>query len=181
MSDIGKMLGFDLFTGKDILKNLWDDPKRLILGVDPLSTKMWNGILGRDDKPIVDQMGGPYGGHTISAFGNQDGGTYARAREAGIDTGPSETGHDAAHVIAAMFAGNGLFGQSGMNYAQQGMNMVPQQQQQPVQPVVYPAAPNPVQPAAQKKPEPTSEVGKALIPPEQSNIYSLINQILKGA
>jgi len=58
-------MGFlsDVFNfEKSHLKSLWkgikDDPKRLILGVDPASTKMWNEILGRNDRALVNQLGG---------------------------------------------------------------------------------------------------------------------------
>lgn len=136
MSFVGDDLGFNLFVAKDFFKGLKKDPKRALLGVDPLSTKMWNGILGRKDKPLVDQLGGPYGGHTISAFGKQDGGVYQRARDAGINTSGSEKMQDAAHVIAAMYGANGLMnigggmqGQGQQQGGMQGKMQMPQQQQ----------------------------------------------------
>ena len=102
---------FDSFALKDIWKGIKKNPERLLLGaVDPWSTKMWNGITGKDYEPLVDQMGGPYGGHTLSAYGNNDGGVYARARAAGIDTTQGEQMHDVAHTIAAIFGAQGLGG-----------------------------------------------------------------------
>ena len=105
---------FDKFALKDIWGQIKDNPERLLVGaIDPLSTKMWNGILGKDYEPLIDQMGGPYGGHTISAFGNQDGGVYGRAEAAGIDTKTGGQMHDAAHVLSAIFGGQGLMGLGG--------------------------------------------------------------------
>lgn len=113
MSFIDDIFDFERFHGTDLWRRLRADPKRLALGVDPLSTKLWNQILNRDDEPLVDQMGGPYGGHTISAFANKDGGVYERARDAGIDTDAGGGMHDAAHVIAAIYGAQGLAGAGG--------------------------------------------------------------------
>lgn len=115
MSFLSSDLGFEAFVGKDFLKGLSKDPKRAFLGVDPLSTKAWNAVLGRKDEPLVDQLGGAYGGHTISAFGNNDGGVYKRARDAGIDTGAGEKMQDAAHIVASIYGANGLYGAAGGN------------------------------------------------------------------
>lgn len=106
MSFFGNAFDFDKFALKDMWNKIRDDPERLFIGaIDPWSTKMWNGILDKDYEPLIDQMGGPYGGHTFSMFGDKDGGVYARAREAGIDTKAGGQMHDAAHVIAGLFAG----------------------------------------------------------------------------
>lgn len=114
MSWFGDNFGFEAFQLKDWLSKAKKNPEQLLIGAgDPLSAKMWGGITGKKYEPFVDQMGGPYGGHFISAFGNNDGGVYGRARAAGINTGPAEDTHDAAHVIAAMFAGNYGAGQAG--------------------------------------------------------------------
>jgi hypothetical protein len=99
-------LGFELFHGKDILKRIKQDPKRLLLGVDPASTAAWNKVLGRDDKPIVDQLGGAYDGHALSWKG--DGGVYKRAEDAGIDTGAGLSLQRIAHVIASVYGAAGL-------------------------------------------------------------------------
>ena len=56
-----------------------DDPKRLLLGVDPASTELWNGILGKDDEPIVNFLGGPMGSGWT---GMGSGGVYDRAEAA---------------------------------------------------------------------------------------------------
>lgn len=103
---LSDVLDFEAFNLKDMWKKVKKDPERLLIGaVDPWSTKMWNGITGSNYEPIVDQMGGAYGGHTISAFGNQTGGAYGRAQDAGIDTMAGAQVQDLAHVIAAMYAG----------------------------------------------------------------------------
>jgi len=53
------LVGFETFFSKKSFKSILSDPSRLITGVDPFSTKLWNGILGTDKKPIVNQLGGP--------------------------------------------------------------------------------------------------------------------------
>jgi len=99
-------LDFEMFNAKDIWKKIKKDPERLLIGADnPWNTKVWNSVLGSNYEPFVDQMGGAYGGHTISAFGNQTGGVYGRAQLAGINTLPASSMHDLAHVISAMYAG----------------------------------------------------------------------------
>jgi hypothetical protein len=111
MSFLGDALGFELFHAKDLWKRLKKDPKRLILGVDPASTKVWNTVLNRDDEPLVDQMGGAYDGNWLSLSG--DGGVYKRARENGIDTGAGLSMQRLAHAVAAIYAGNAFGGLGG--------------------------------------------------------------------
>lgn len=59
----GEGLGGILQTGVQGLKSLGqgiiDDPTRLLTGVDPASTKLWNAVLGTDKDALVTQMGGP--------------------------------------------------------------------------------------------------------------------------
>jgi hypothetical protein len=105
-------LDFEKFFAKDLLKGISKDPKRLILGVDPASTWAWNKVLGRDDKPLVDQMGGPYDGRVFS-YGHGNGEVYDRAQAAGINTESAQKNHDAAHIIAASYALGGGFGNMG--------------------------------------------------------------------
>lgn len=107
MSTLGDILGFEKFNLKDMAKKIKKDPWRLAAGaVDPASTKLWNKVTGKKTEPLVDQMGGAYGGHTISAFGNTDGGVYQRAREADINTKAGGVVHDLAHVVSALYAGS---------------------------------------------------------------------------
>jgi hypothetical protein len=88
-----KVLKFE----KSHLKNLWrgikKDPKRLILGVDPISTKGWNKILGRDDRALVNQLGG------ATAH------DYQQAMSEGIDIGPGKQMQDVAGMIAGVVGG----------------------------------------------------------------------------
>lgn len=90
---IGDALHFEKSWLGDIWKGIKKDPKRLILGVDPLSTKGWNAILGRKDKPIVGDFGGP----TKEAYQN--------AQDKGISTGTASTLHGAAKGVAAALGG----------------------------------------------------------------------------
>lgn len=140
MSQLSDALSFEGFNRKDIWRKIKKNPARLLYGgVDPWSTKMWNSILGKNDEPLIDQMGGPYGGSTFSMFGDNTGGVYGRANDAGINTTPARGIHDVAHVVAGLYAGNygagklgGLGGESGgakggtgwQDYA----SMVPNQQ-----------------------------------------------------
>ena len=133
---------FEGFNGKHILKDLGKHPWRAVTGIDPLSTGAWNKVLGRHDQPLVDQMGGAYGGHVISAFGNKDGGVYADAQKAGIDTKSGGQMQDAAHVIAALIAGNYLQGKLPTQEGNNGFNFqqgsIGGQQQQPEQQPIVP-------------------------------------------
>ncbi|MGC4028930.1 MAG: hypothetical protein QM696_08665 [Steroidobacteraceae bacterium] len=106
MNFLNNVLGFEAFNAKDMLGKLKKNPERLFLGAaDPLSSRMWGKVTGKDYEPLVDQMGGAYGGHTLSVFGNKDGGVYQRARDAGIDTNAGGMMHDAAHIVSAMYGG----------------------------------------------------------------------------
>jgi hypothetical protein len=121
MSYLGDAFKFELFNLKDMWGKLKDNPERAFIGaIDPISSKLWGKVLNKDYEPIVDQLGGPYGGHTISAFGNKDGGVYERAEAAGVPTNAAGNLHDVAHVVAAMYgtaglgnAASGMFGGAG--------------------------------------------------------------------
>lgn len=92
MSWFGNVLGFEKFHTQDLLKNVWEHPQRLLTGVDPISTRISNAILGRQDKPLVDQMGGATGDD------------YRKAEAAGIDTSAGKGLQNVAHVVAALAA-----------------------------------------------------------------------------
>lgn len=79
----------------DIWKGVKRDPKRLILGVDPISTKGWNAVLGRKDKSVVGDFGGP----TKESYQN--------AQDKGINTGTASTLHGIAKAVAAAWGGYG--------------------------------------------------------------------------
>jgi hypothetical protein len=89
-------LKFEVSRTKDIFKGIKNDPKRLVLGVDGPSTALWNGILGRDDKPVVGMLGAPT---------EQN---YQNAQARGIDTGPARTMNTAAQMVAALYGGQAL-------------------------------------------------------------------------
>lgn len=111
---IKDILDFELFNLKDMWGKLKDDPERAFIGaIGPWSSKIAGKVTGKDYEPVVDQMGGAYGGHTLSAFGNKDGGVYKRAEEAGIDTKQAGYLQDAAHVLAAYYAAGGAAGSLG--------------------------------------------------------------------
>ena len=90
-----KILKFEKSNLKYMFDLIKKDPERLLIGaIDPLSTGLWNTILGKDYDPIVDQLGGATKG------------SYQFAEARGIDTGPGQTMQGVAHLIAAFYAGN---------------------------------------------------------------------------
>lgn len=94
MSWLGNLGQFELFNLKGMANQVKDNPARLLYGAaDPFSTKVWNKILGRDDKPLIDQWGG--------AAEHR----YEDAENAGIDTGAGRTGHNIAKAVASFYAG----------------------------------------------------------------------------
>jgi hypothetical protein len=109
MSFLGNLGSFEAFNLKGMLNQVKDNPARLFYGsADPLSTKVWNKILGTDDKPLIDQWGG--------AAKHR----YQEAEDAGIDTSAGRTGHNVAKTIASFYAGGygadkagGLLGSGG--------------------------------------------------------------------
>jgi hypothetical protein len=94
-------LDFEKYWIKDLWKGVKDDPKRLVLGVDPLSTSAWNTVLGRDDKALVNQLGGPPSR------------TYENAEAAGVPTDSGRTMHGIAQTVAGMYGAAGLGGAAG--------------------------------------------------------------------
>jgi hypothetical protein len=102
-------LDFELFNLGDMWDKIKDSPEQLLLGVDPFSTGLWNTLGVTDNEPIVNQLGGPYGGASNMGL-SSGGGVYERAREAGIDTGPATQMHDLAEVIAGGYGAAGAIG-----------------------------------------------------------------------
>lgn len=82
---------------KSRLGDMWEgikkDPKRLVLGVDPLSTGAWNAVLGRNDQPIVGDFGGPTQAN------------YDNAEAKGIPTGSAQTLNGVAKFISSFYGG----------------------------------------------------------------------------
>lgn len=113
---IGSALKFEKFFTKGLVKGVIKDPKRLFLGADPLTTKFWNKALGRNDRPLVNQLGGP----TKQTFND--------AKADGINTGTASTLHGAAKgvasVLGAYYGGNALYGASGIGGAAGGLDAV---------------------------------------------------------
>lgn len=96
MSWLGDLWDWNVFAGKDILSNVGDDPERLLFGsADPFSTKLWNGILGRDDEPIISQLGGA----TDEAF--------ERGEAEGIDTDAGRQMQGVADTVAMAYGSAG--------------------------------------------------------------------------
>jgi hypothetical protein len=105
-------------TAKDIwdfervnFGNIWDqiedNPWRLVYGsVDPFSTELWNQILGEDNEPMVNMLGGPMGSGWAGL--GENGGVYDLARDEGVNTKWSEKSHDVAEVIASIYGGSAL-------------------------------------------------------------------------
>lgn len=93
MGWLSDALRFEVSHTKDLWKGIKSDPKRLVLGVDPLSTGAWNAVLGRDDQPLVNQVGGPLEEN------------YQNAEAQGINTGPGRTAHGVAGTVAALYGG----------------------------------------------------------------------------
>lgn len=94
MSWLGDLGSFELFNLKGMANQVKDNPARLLYGAaDPFSTSVWNKILGRDDKPLVDQWGG--------AASHR----YDEAEDAGINTGAGKQMHGVAKAIASIYAG----------------------------------------------------------------------------
>ena len=96
MGFLSDVLKFEKSHFKTLGKGLLKDPKRLILGVDPLSTKMWNEILGRNDRALVNQLGG------ATSY------DYQQALDEGINIGPGATMHQIAATVASIYAGGAL-------------------------------------------------------------------------
>lgn len=144
---LGNIFKFEGFNLKDMAKKVAKHPQQLLLGADPLSTAFQNKIFGTHYEPVVDQMGGAYGGHAISAFGNKDGGVYQRANDAGIDTTSGGNAQDAAHVIAAVIAANYALGKlpntsNGNGFRPPGGNrQQPQQEELAPSQTVVPSVP----------------------------------------
>lgn len=72
------------------------DPERLLMpifGADPIQSKVFGEILGKDYEPMLNQMGGPSKG------------AYIDAERRGIDTSSSAGAHQVAAAIASWYAG----------------------------------------------------------------------------
>ena len=96
---VGNMLEFEWDHLGNIFKDFGKNPERIFLGAaDPLSSKLWGGITGKDYAPIVNE----WGGATEDRFND-----YERKHGVG-SLGYAREGHQAAQAIAGMYAGAGL-------------------------------------------------------------------------
>ncbi len=100
---------FDQYWLKNLFGGIKDDPWRLITGIDPISTGLWNKILGKDEEPLVNAMGGPMGGGDLGLSFN-GGGIYDDAEAAGINPDSGIGQHNVAKVLTAIFATQGAGG-----------------------------------------------------------------------
>ncbi|WBS00219.1 hypothetical protein OU994_18025 [Pseudoduganella sp. SL102] len=101
MGWLSKLTGFENLFSKNFAKDIWNDPTRLLTGVDPLSTKAWNAVTGSDNEALVNYFGSP--GQKY----------YDQAAAAGIDTGPASQFHGIADTVAGAYATAGLAGAMG--------------------------------------------------------------------
>lgn len=96
MGFLSNLVGFENLFSKNITKDVLHNPTRLLTGIDPASTKVWNTVLGRDDQPLVNVYGSP---------GQQ---YYDQAKAEGIDTGAAQQFHGVADKIASYYGMKGL-------------------------------------------------------------------------
>lgn len=91
---------FEKYNFKNMWEQLKKNPGRALIGsFDPASTKMWNSILGRDDQPIISQLGGPTKQRYVDYI--QAGGDPKAAKKA-------MQAHQIAATIASIYAGGAL-------------------------------------------------------------------------
>lgn len=91
---------FEKYNFKSMWEQLKKNPGRALIGsFDPASTKMWNEILGRDDDPIISQLGGPTKQRYVD-YVEQGGDPRAASNAA--------TAHQIAATIASIYAGGAL-------------------------------------------------------------------------
>lgn len=92
-----KALKFEAFNVKGIIKKIAKNPQRLLVGaVDPIGTKIANGILGTKWKPAVNQLGGA----------TKE--TFDAAKAKGMDIGLAKSLHQVASVVAGFYGGAAL-------------------------------------------------------------------------
>jgi hypothetical protein len=83
---------------KDGIKAIGKDPTRLLTGIDPVSTGLWNKIKGTDDKALVNLYGSP----------TKD--TFRHAEEKGIDTTGARDFFKIGDSIAGFMGGSAALG-----------------------------------------------------------------------
>jgi len=116
MSDLGNLNEFMKVARMDAWNKIKKNPARIFYGaVDPASTWAWNKILGRNDKPILNQLGSPQGGGGLGL--SKKGGVYADAKQQGVDVKAGRRFFGIGDTIAGFYggsaAGSALGGGSG--------------------------------------------------------------------
>lgn len=101
MGFFSNLLGFENSFSKNFTKDILKKPTRLLTGIDPGSTKIWNKALGRDDPALVNWFGSP--GQKY----------YDQAQAEGIDTDAAGKFHTVADTVAGIYGGSGLAGSLG--------------------------------------------------------------------
>lgn len=101
MGFLKKLTGFQNSFSKNFGKDILKHPTRLLTGIDPLSTKISNTVLGRHDKPLVNMTGSP------------DEQYYGRAEAEGVDTADARKFHKVADTVAMTIGAQGLAGVAG--------------------------------------------------------------------
>jgi hypothetical protein len=103
------MADFEMSQLSDWGKKFRKNPEQLFLGAgDPLSTKAWNGVLGTDYTPFVNQYGGPT---------NE---SYQSAEDKGVDTSNARGSHQVAQTVASYYGGQALGDLAGAAYGAVG-------------------------------------------------------------
>ena len=116
MSSLGDLNEFVKYARNSAWDTIKKNPARLLYGaVDPASTWAWNKVLGRDDKPILNQLGSPMGGGGMGL--NKNGGVYADARRDGLsrgEVGQGQTFFGIGDTIAGIYGGSALGSAAGL-------------------------------------------------------------------
>lgn len=112
MGYFSDIFDFTKFWRKDQFEAFKDDPWRLLTGGGPIETEVWNKILGRDDEPIHNAVGGPQGS---GFFGLGSGGFFddyveetGRSKSAAVKT--ADVGEVLAAILGLYFGGTALAG-----------------------------------------------------------------------
>jgi hypothetical protein len=115
MSTLGDLNEFVKYARKSAFNTIKKNPARLLYGaVDPASTWAWNKVLGRDDKPILNQLGSPQGGGDLGL--SKTGGVYKDARKDGVSSNAVQRGQTffgIGDTIAGFYGGSAAAGALG--------------------------------------------------------------------
>lgn len=102
MSWLGDLGKYHVFEAKNWIHELKDHPWRAVVGsMDEAGTKVWNKLLNRDDKPLVDKFGG-------ATNDNLSG-----AQASGVNIGPAKQARSLARLLTAAFGGGGAMNSMG--------------------------------------------------------------------